>query len=60
MRVASYSEGETSISFNSNMGQLTEKDAELALTKYGIQFLSLRRMRIMPITSAGESFGLSI
>ncbi len=54
MRVANYSEGEVSIGFNNNIQQYTETNAELALTPYGIQYLSLRRMRIMPITSAGE------
>ena len=54
MRVASYSEGEVSLSFNGNMLQFIETDAELALTGYGVQYLSLQRMRIMSITSAGE------
>ena len=54
MRVANYSEGEVSLGFNHNIGQYTETNAELALTEYGIQYLSLRRMRIVPITSAGE------
>ena len=56
MRVASFSEGETSVSFNANRADLADKDAELALTQYGIQFLTLRRMSIMSISSAGESF----
>ena len=59
MRVANYSEGEVSIGFNSSISQYTETNAELALTQYGIQYLSLRRMRIMPITSAGEPNGRS-
>lgn len=54
MRVANYSEGEVSVGFNHNIGQYTETNAELALTPYGIQYLSLRRMRITPIVSAGE------
>ena len=54
MRVASYSEGETSVSFNSNTAQYAGTDAEYALTEYGIQYLSLRRLCVMPITSAGE------
>jgi hypothetical protein len=54
MRVANYSEGEVSLGFNNNISQYTETNAELALTVYGIQYLSLRRMRIVPITSAGE------
>jgi hypothetical protein len=52
MRVANYSEGEVSIGFNHNLTQYTEDDAELGLTVYGIQYLTLRRMKIMPITSA--------
>lgn len=54
LRVASYSEGSTSISFNNSVSALTN-DAELALTVYGTQYLTLRRMVIMPITSAGEA-----
>jgi hypothetical protein len=54
MRVANYSEGEVSIGLNSNIGQYTVTNAELALTQYGIQYLSLRRMRIVSIISAGE------
>ena len=54
MRVANYSEGEVSLGFNHNIGQYTETNAELALTEYGIQYLSIRRMRIVPIVSAGE------
>lgn len=54
MRVGSYSEGEVSLSFNHNISQYTDANAELALTEYGIQYLSLRRMRIVPIVSAGE------
>jgi len=54
MRVANYSEGQVSLGFNTNIGQYTETNAELALTEYGIQYLSLRRMRIVPIVSAGE------
>ena len=54
MRIANYSEGETSIGFNTNISQYTDTDAELALTQYGIQYLSLRRMKVIPIISAGE------
>ena len=54
MRVGNFSEGEVSIGFNHNIGQYTDTNAELALTPYGIQYLSLRRMRIAPIVSAGE------
>jgi len=54
MRVSNYSEGQVSLGFNNNIAQYTETNAELALTEYGIQYLSLRRMRIAPIVSAGE------
>jgi hypothetical protein len=57
LRVGNYSEGETSIGFNNNISQYAENDAELALTSYGIQYLTLRRTRILPIVSAGESLG---
>ena len=57
MRVGSYSEGETSIGFNSNLTQYANLNAELSLTKYGVQYLSIMRMRITSITSAGEGNG---
>ena len=57
MRVGSFSEGQTSIGFNHNIAQYTATDAELGLTEYGIQFLTLRRMRIVPIVSAAEPLG---
>ena len=53
LRVSSYSEGETSISFNSSAAS-TLSDSELTLTAYGMQYLSLRRMVIMPIRCSGE------
>ncbi len=54
LRVASYSEGETSVSFSVNQQTNLLADAELALTTYGLVYLSLRRMVIIPIRSAGE------
>jgi hypothetical protein len=52
--VSNVSEGETSIGF-ANAGVATPGvDSDYALTDYGTQFLSLRRMVIMPIISAGE------
>lgn len=53
LRVASYSEGSTSISFNSAVST-GAADAELALTEYGVQFMNLRRMVIIPIRCSGE------
>jgi hypothetical protein len=55
LRVGSYSEGETSIGYTVNQGTNLLNDAELTLTTYGLQYLSLRRARIIPIVSAGEA-----
>lgn len=55
LRVGNYSEGETSIGFTTNQATNLLVDAELTLTSYGLQFLSLRRSRIMSIVSAGEA-----
>jgi hypothetical protein len=57
MHVGNYSEGEVSIGFNTNLTQYAGLNAELSLTPYGVQYLSLLRMRIMSITSAGEPIG---
>lgn len=54
LRVGSYSEGETSIGFTVNQGTNLMVDAELALTPYGLEYLSLRRLVVIPIRSAGE------
>ncbi len=54
LRVSSYSEGETSISFSTNQGANLQSDAEFALTIYGLEFLTLRRNVIIPIISASE------
>ena len=54
LRVGSYSEGETSISYTTNQQTNTKVDAEFALTVYGLEFLTLRRNVIIPIISAGE------
>jgi len=57
MRVTDYSEGETSVGFNSDMSQYAQADAELTLTPYGVQYLTLRRKCIVPIISAGDANG---
>ena len=57
LRVGSYSEGETSISFTTNQQTNLQVDAEYALTVYGLEFLTLRRNAIIPIISAGEGRG---
>ena len=46
--------GETSISFNVNQGTNLMADAELALTPYGLEYLTLRRLVVISIRSAGE------
>ena len=53
MRVGSYSEGSVSISFGQNASSLSQLNAELGLTEYGVQYLTLRRMRVIPLTLAG-------
>jgi len=53
LRVSSYSEGSTSVSFNNSVS-LLGKDADLALSTYGTQYLSLRRQVIIPIRCSGE------
>jgi len=52
--VSSVSEGGSSISFGTSQSGNLAADAELGLTAYGIQFLSLRRMVIIPIRCSGE------
>lgn len=54
LRVSSYSEGETSISYSTNQQTNLQVDAEYALTVYGLEFLTLRRNAVIPIISAGE------
>jgi len=51
MRVTNFSEGDTSVGFNTNIGQYADSDAELGMTVYGMQYLCLRRMCIVPITT---------
>ena len=54
LRVSSFSEGESSISFSTGQSTNLQVDAEYALTVYGLEFLTLRRNAIIPIISAGE------
>lgn len=54
LRVGSYSEGETSISYTTDQQTNLQVDAEYALTVYGLEFLTLRRNAVIPILSAGE------
>lgn len=53
--VGSVSEGGSSISFGANQSSNLMTDAELGLTAYGVQFLTLRRSVIVPIRCSGES-----
>lgn len=53
--VGSVSEGGSSISFGANQSSNLATDAELGLTAYGVQFLQIRRMVIVPIHCSGES-----
>ena len=52
--VGSVSEGGSSISFGASQSSNLAPDAELGLTAYGLQYLSLRRMVIIPIHVSGE------
>lgn len=54
LTVGSVSEGGSSVSFGANAASMLAKDAELGLTTYGAQFLSIRRMVIVPIHCGGE------
>ena len=54
LTVGSVSEGGSSVSYGANAASMLAKDAELGLTVYGAQFLSLRRMVIVPIHCGGE------
>lgn len=52
--ISSYTEGGTSVSFNTSQQTNIVADAEYGLTNYGTQFLSLRRSCIVPILSSAE------
>ena len=52
--VGSVSEGGSSISFGASQSSNLATDAELGLTAYGLQFLSLRRLVIVPIHCSAE------
>lgn len=51
---SSVSEGGSSISFGASQGSNITKDAEYGLTSYGLQYLNLRRLVIVPIHVSGE------
>lgn len=55
MRVSSVSEGGISVSYNNpSAASSQDTDAELMLTSYGMQFLHIRRMKVIPILSSRE------
>lgn len=51
---SSVSEGGSSISFGASQSSNTAKDAEYGLTSYGMQYLGLRKLVIVPIHVSGE------
>lgn len=57
LRIASASEGETSVSFGSSIST-ADAESEYGLTIYGIEFLTIKRNVIIPIVSAGEPVSL--
>lgn len=57
MRVSSYSEGEVSVSYGVTQNINATVDAEYTLTIYGLQYLDLRRLVIVPILVSGERYG---
>ena len=52
--IGSVSEGGSSISFGASQSSNLAADAELALTRYGVEFLQIRRSVIVPIHVSGE------
>lgn len=55
LRIASYSEGESSVSFyNGGGSSSSESGGDLTLTVYGTQYKALRGMVIIPIHCSGE------
>jgi hypothetical protein len=55
MRLASVSEGDSSISFNATQSPTKDADAEYLLTSYGVQFNDIKRRVIIPIHCGGAS-----
>jgi len=52
LRVSSFSEGDASIGFAVSQGGTLAVDSEYTLTVYGLQFLAIRRSKIVPILSS--------
>lgn len=57
MRVASVSEGNTSVSFNTSLYSGNEADAELNLTVYGMSYKRIRSMCVIPVVNIGVTNG---
>lgn len=53
MRVASVSEGNTSVSFNTSLYAGNGADAELSLTIYGMGYKRIRSMCVIPVVNVG-------
>lgn len=53
LKVGSFNEGETAISFNTSQATNLMTDGELSLTTYGLAFLGIRRMVVVSIKTAG-------
>ncbi len=51
---SSVSEGGSSISFGASQSSNVAKDAEYGLTSYGMQYLNLRKLVVVPIHISGE------
>lgn len=52
--IGSVSEGGSSISFGAGQSSNLADDAEYGLTKYGLEYLNLRKMVVIPIHCSGE------
>lgn len=59
LRVASFNEGDTSISYSTNQATNLMSDGELALTQYGLSYLTIRRMKVFPVRTTGGVHGIS-
>lgn len=54
-KVGSYSSGGESVSFNTSaLTSRLSPDAEYTQTVYGVQYLTLRNLNIIPVINAGE------
>lgn len=56
LRIGSYSEGGVSMSWSMSAAGAKDIDADLALTTYGLQYLNIRRLVIVPITIRRPGF----